>query len=184
MKYLSRVVWSEGMYLGPHHFQTQSRYFEDSIRFAVDHLWFEPWGFVAYRLDDKAIRNGRVVLLRAHGIFEDGLSFAIPECDSCPAERDISGLFSPLVDSVFLFLAVSRRQDDERNCDTEGVADGTRYRAVSKTIRDINNGTDEKEIRVCAKNLQIISENELRGDLSTIPLARVERDRHGHLTFD
>ena len=29
MKHLSRLVWSEGMYLGPHHFQAQSRYFED-----------------------------------------------------------------------------------------------------------------------------------------------------------
>ena len=44
MKYLSRVVWSEGMYLGPHHFQVQSRYFEDTIRFATSSLWFEPWG--------------------------------------------------------------------------------------------------------------------------------------------
>jgi type VI secretion system protein ImpJ len=32
MKYLSRVVWPEDMYLGPHHFQAQSRYFEDSQR--------------------------------------------------------------------------------------------------------------------------------------------------------
>jgi type VI secretion system protein ImpJ len=33
MKFLSRVVWSGGMHLGPHHFQTQSRYFEDTLFF-------------------------------------------------------------------------------------------------------------------------------------------------------
>ena len=35
MKFLSRVVWSEGMHLGPHHFQTQSRYFEDRSGFSI-----------------------------------------------------------------------------------------------------------------------------------------------------
>ena len=62
MKSLSRVVWSEGMYLGPHHFQTQSRYFEDSARFAIENSWFEPWGLVGCNLDEAAIRNGRVAL--------------------------------------------------------------------------------------------------------------------------
>ena len=51
MKQLSRVVWSEGMYLGPHHFQVQSRYFEDSIRFSTSSLWYAPWGLIAIKLD-------------------------------------------------------------------------------------------------------------------------------------
>ena len=46
MKQLSSVVWSEGMYLGPHHFQVQSRYFEDSIQFAASALRVEAYGFV------------------------------------------------------------------------------------------------------------------------------------------
>src|SRR5260370_16671181 len=75
MKSLSRVVWSEGMYLGPHHFQTQSRYFEDSARFAIENSWFEPWGLISGNLDEGAIRNGRGSVLGAQGMFEDGLAF-------------------------------------------------------------------------------------------------------------
>ena len=33
MKFLSQVVWSEGMYLSPVHFQAQSRFFEDNLDF-------------------------------------------------------------------------------------------------------------------------------------------------------
>ena len=51
MKNLSRVVWSEGMYLGPHHFQVQNRYFEDSIRFVTSSLWFESYGLIGVELD-------------------------------------------------------------------------------------------------------------------------------------
>ena len=50
MKLLSRVVWSEGMYLGPHHFQAQSRYFEDSIQFATATLWYASFGLVGVEL--------------------------------------------------------------------------------------------------------------------------------------
>ena len=45
MKLLSKIVWSEGMYLAPHHFQAQTRYFEDSIHFAVSNLWPHSYGF-------------------------------------------------------------------------------------------------------------------------------------------
>jgi type VI secretion system protein ImpJ len=38
MKFMSRVVRSEGMYLGPHHFQTQSRYFENALWFLNSNL--------------------------------------------------------------------------------------------------------------------------------------------------
>src|ERR1700689_4800405 len=58
MNFLSRVVWSEGMYLGPQHFQAQSRYFEDSIKFAISSLWFKPYGLLGCGLDEEALRNG------------------------------------------------------------------------------------------------------------------------------
>jgi len=69
MKLLSRVVWSEGMYLGPHHFQVQSRYFEDSIRFAISSLWFASYGLSGVELDADALHNGTVSLLHARGVF-------------------------------------------------------------------------------------------------------------------
>ena len=56
----SRVVWSEGMHLAQHHFQVQSRYFEDSVSFAVSHLFFKVYGVVGCELDAHALRNGTV----------------------------------------------------------------------------------------------------------------------------
>ena len=67
MKLLSRVVWSEGMHLGPHHFQVQSRYFEDSIQFAISSLWFASYGLAGLELDADALYNGSVSLLHARG---------------------------------------------------------------------------------------------------------------------
>jgi len=184
MKLLSRVVWSEGMYLGPHHFQVQSRYFEDSIRFVIEHAWFEPWGLTAYKLDDYAIENGRVALLNAQGMFEDGLPFAIPECDSLPLERDVKELLPATAQSMVMLLAVPKREESRANCDIQGDSNHSRYRAASRVIRDVNNGTDEKEVRVGEKNIAIVTENEVNNSLVTIPLARIRRDARGVLTYD
>jgi type VI secretion system protein ImpJ len=81
MKFLSRVVWSEGMHLGPHHFQTQSRYFEDTLWFLNSNLRQEPWGFLHFSLDAEALRNGLAILSFASGILPDGLISDFPDCD-------------------------------------------------------------------------------------------------------
>ena len=44
MKLLSRVVWAEGMYLAPQHFQAQNRYFEEAVQFATASLWNDAYG--------------------------------------------------------------------------------------------------------------------------------------------
>src|SRR3974377_2178622 len=72
MRLLSSVVWSEGMYLAPHHFQAQNRYFEDSVQFATASLWRHAFGFTTLQIDADALRSGTVALLSARGIFEDG----------------------------------------------------------------------------------------------------------------
>ena len=84
MKHLSRLVWSEGMYLGPHHFQAQSRYFEDSVHFAVSNLVFAPYGLGGFELDQEALRNGTLSLVHARGVFPDGMVFQMPEEDPLP----------------------------------------------------------------------------------------------------
>src|SRR5579862_4557502 len=84
MRLLSKIVWAEGMYLAPHHFQAQSRYFEESVHFATASLWKDAYGFGDFQLDADALRSGTVALLQARGIFEDGLTFDIPECDPLP----------------------------------------------------------------------------------------------------
>src|SRR5260370_41238054 len=93
MKCISRVVWYEGMYLGPHHFQVQGRYLEDSIRFATSSLWYQAYGLVGGQFDPQALRNGIVWLLHARGIFPDGLTFHMPESDPLPEALTLAALF-------------------------------------------------------------------------------------------
>ena len=116
MKLLSRVVWSEGMYLAPHHFQAQARYFEDLIQFATASLWFKPYGLIACQFDVEALRNGTLALLHARGVLPDGLAFDMPQPDRLPAPRDIAGVFPPTADALTVLLAVPQQQEGAANC--------------------------------------------------------------------
>ncbi len=185
MKNLSRLVWSEGMYLGPHHFQAQSRYFEDSAQFAISSLSFAPYGFGGWELDAEALRNGTLSVIHARGIFPDGLVFQIPDPDSIPAPRPIADLFSPVRESMIAHLAIPAMRPDARNCAVEpGDGQDVRFIAETLVLHDENTGRDEKPVRLGKKNIRLLLDTELSPDFVTLPIARITRDGSGNYIFD
>jgi len=185
VKFLSRVVWSEGMYLGPHHFQAQSRYFEDSIQFATSSLWFEPFGLVGLEIDANALKNGTISIVNARGIFPDGLPFHMPECDPLPPVRNIAELFPPTRDTLTVLMAIAPRQPDGINCAlSDAEANGARFIAEARTLHDENTGRDEKPVQLGRKNIKLLLDTEPAADLLTMPVARIMRDGSGHFIPD
>ena len=185
MKLLSRVVWSEGMYLGPHHFQVQSRYFEDSIQFAASSLWFSAYGLAGVELDADALQNGTVSLLHARGILPDGLPFNMPEGEPLPAVHAIGEHFPPTRDGITVLLAIPPRIPDGLNCSlVDGAASAARYLAESRVLHDENTGADERPVRLARKNLRLLFDTEPTADFVTLPIARIVRDGKGHFALD
>jgi len=173
------------MYLGPHHFQVQSRYFEDSIQFATSALWFSSYGLAGVELDAEALHNGTVSLLHARGIFRDGLPFDMPESDALPAPRSIAGLFPPTRDGIVVMLAIPPRKPNGCNCLLpEGQAGDARYTAAPRVLPDENTGGDERTVHLGLKNLRLLLDTEPAGDLLAMPIARVVRDGAGHFAYD
>jgi type VI secretion system protein ImpJ len=173
------------MYLGPHHFQAQSRYFEDSIHFSADALWFSPYGFLAIQLSAEALRNGTVEISHARGVFDDGLTFDMPASDPLPDARQIEAIFPPTSATLQAYLAVPKRQNLGGNCRLDGsAAANTRFVAENHTVFDEITGGEEKIIRFGRKNLRIVFEGEKTEGLNLLPLARVLRDGAGNFIFD
>jgi type VI secretion system protein ImpJ len=174
------------MYLGPHHFQAQSRYFEDSVRFAISNLSFAAYGLGGCELDHEGLRNGTLSLTHARGIFPDGLVFQMPESDPLPEARDIKDLFSPIRESMTVHLAIPARTDGGLNCAAADGAEASaaRYFAEITTLCDDNTGRDDKTVAVGRKNIRLLLDTELTPELVTLPIARITRDGSGHFIFD
>ncbi len=185
MKLLSSVVWSEGMYLGPHHFQAQNRHFQDAMRLTIESLWRDAFGFTSFGLDPDALRGGTVCLLHARGAFGDGLPFDMPECDPLPEPRAIADSFPPTHDYLGLSLAIPSAVAAGPNCALDAAADGhTRFAAVAHMISDENTGRDEKPVQLGTKNIRLVFDTEESEGMELLPLARIRRSTTGDFVFD
>jgi type VI secretion system protein ImpJ len=184
MRLLSRVVWSEGMHLSQHHFQTQSQYFEDLFGFALGNLVFKPYGVATLEFEAEALANGTVALAHASGLMPDGLPFHFAD-DPLPAPLEIRELFSPTQDSHLVLLAAYPYQPRQANYDpsTNGVA-ATRFSATTARIVDETTGEDEKPVALARKNLRLVLDVQAEADMVTLPLARVRRDGTGSFVYD
>lgn len=172
------------MYLAPHHFQMQSRYFEDSLRTVTEALWFRPYGLAGCTLDPEAIRNGTVVLVHARGILQDGLCFHAPESDTLPEPLPIAERFAPAANDLIVYLTVPAQRDGAA-CSLPGSpADSHRYCALERILPDDNTGRDERRILIARKNLSLGTAENLTRDRVALPIARVLRDGAGGFLYD
>ena len=57
MSWFSKVVWSEGLFLRPHHLQQHDRYFERLIENRSRYVTPYPWGFSDLEIDRDQARQ-------------------------------------------------------------------------------------------------------------------------------
>ncbi|MBB3226948.1 type VI secretion system protein ImpJ [Luteibacter sp. Sphag1AF] len=70
-----KVVWSEGMFLQPHHFQQQDRHVAAQIAATIRATSMHGWGFTELDIDQGELACGRIRLTRCAGVMRDGTPF-------------------------------------------------------------------------------------------------------------
>src|SRR5688572_1381673 len=119
MSSYNRVIWSEGLFLQPQHFQQQDRYFERYVETRCQPLTAYSWGFTEIELERDLLSIGKFALRRASGVFPDGTPFRMPEDDPLPAPIDID---AQVRDQV-LFLAVPLRRAGDPEVERTAASD-------------------------------------------------------------
>ena len=74
----ARVIWSEGLFLRPHHFQQQERYVEALMDSRLEPLYSSAYGFTRLAIDGPLLLQGKLTLTSAQGLLPDGTPFNIP----------------------------------------------------------------------------------------------------------
>ncbi|PKL96499.1 MAG: type VI secretion system baseplate subunit TssK [Gammaproteobacteria bacterium HGW-Gammaproteobacteria-8] len=183
MSWKNRVIWSEGMFLRPQHFQQLDRYTLDLVEGRVRAARPDAWGFGVLKLDQAALKMGKLALERAQGIFPDGTPFSIPAQDSAPQPLDVPENLKN--STVFLGLPVTKPGRNEY--DLPGGSERlTRFRTQVVETRDAMTGSDvTADIEVGEANTRILTEGDDRSEYSCIPMARiVERRADGTVVTD
>jgi type VI secretion system protein ImpJ len=166
----NRIVWSEGLFLRPQHFQQQERHLETWIEGRTASLRPWAWGFTELEIERDLLAIGKLGLRRARGVFPDGTPFAMPENEPLPAPLEIG---TQIRDQV-IYLSVPLRKSGALQSTRGNSADLTRYRTRDQEARDVT--TDSAmatELEVAALNTRLMAQSEPADDFARIPVAHV-----------
>ena len=78
MGWQNRVVWSEGLFLQPQHFQQHERYLERLIEGRSAALRAYGYGFAKLNVNEEQLALGKVAITTATGLMSDGTPFDFP----------------------------------------------------------------------------------------------------------
>ena len=184
MSLRSKVVWSQGMFLQPHHFQQEARYIDHLVDTRVRAAQAHGWGFTELVLDEGELALGRLGLVRASGVLPDGAPFSFPDLDSTPAAFDAPGDLKGEV--IYLAAPTSRTGTNEFDLGLEEGAEMARYRVDTEEVRDQTHASDDAEpIQTAALTLRLLRERDRSDGYSALGVARiVERRGDGQLMLD
>ena len=122
MSWKNKVVWSEGLFLQPQHFQQHDRYLEAYVEGRCGGLRPHGWGFSELKLDAAQLGIGKVAIASARGVFPDGTPFNIPEDDRPPAPIDLN----EQVRECRVYLALPARRFGELAAEAAAPIDDVR----------------------------------------------------------
>lgn len=178
----NRIVWHEGMFLQPHHFQQQDRFIENLIHQKQMSKDKNYWGFNLLTLDEDLIGLGKIGVKAARGIFPDGTYFEIPGIDHPPIPFDITeGL-----DNTTLYLAVPLRQGGIADAGAKEAEQTYRNKVFSAMISDsIADSYSDAEVQVGSLACRILSEYDDLSAYSVLPITCIKESRtNQQISFD
>jgi len=167
----NRVVWSEGLFLRPQHFQQQERYLEAYVEGRAAALRPHSWGLTELEIERDLLAIGKLGLRRARGIFPDGTPFVMPDVDPLPSPLEIG---TQLRDQVVHLAVPVRKSGATLSTRGNGSAELTRYRNRDFQARDVMSDLPAAvDVEVAALNSRFMPQSEPAEDFAQIPVAHV-----------
>lgn len=171
MTWRSKVVWSEGLFLRPQHFQQETRYLEHFVELRSGYLRPYAWGFTELSLDADMLRIGKLGVASARGVMPDGTPFCVPEDDAPPQPLEIG----ENVRDCTVYLALPARRpgtQDVASADDEDAL--VRHIVHDYEARDQATVADSTALmQVGRLNSRLLLETDERADYVCIGVARI-----------
>jgi type VI secretion system protein ImpJ len=180
-----KVLWGEGLFLRPQHFQQQDAYHEWRLAQAVRGLHPYAWGVRSVKVDTDALQAGRLRLTELQMVLPDGELYNAPAEDELPEPLTLETAFGEGNEVVLHAAAAPLRANGSNFASTREEADtATRYYQLQKDVEDQYTDAAAAQLSLLGKSVKLIAEHEPRGHLVTMPVLRVRRNATGGFELD
>jgi type VI secretion system protein ImpJ len=168
-----KVLWSEGLTLGPQQFQQLDRYHEARLQRTAAALQPNLWGIQSVRWNEDALRNNLLQADSMSLIFPDGEIYDAPGAEALPPPVDLGKLPGD-VQVLTFHAALPALQAHGGNLSAPGQREA-RYAVVEKETQDLFSGAVEIEVAYLGKSVRMLSDLDSRNAFVSLPAIRLRR---------
>lgn len=180
----SKVLWGEGLFLRPQHFQQQDRYHEHRLHESVKAIHPYAWGVARLEIDQEALANNALRILDLALRFPDGELIDAPGLDALPDQVDL-GQLPHSQQSVTYYAALPAFKPFGGNFAMPGqAANGVRFVQSDDDTPDLYTQAAQARLSYLKKSVRLVAEHEPRDSYTHFPLLRLRRAAGGGFELD
>ncbi len=171
MTWHNKVIWSEGLFLRPQHFQQHDRYIENLIHEKCESLQTLGWGFTELTIDKNLLPLGKFALSACRGILPDGTPFNAPDDATLPTPLTLQ----EELHNEIVFLTLPLKRPGMADTEISHTADDlTRFTSSEVDIEDNNAGhSSTASVLLGNPKIKLMRESEDCNLFTTLGIARV-----------
>ncbi len=181
MSWYSKVAWTEGLFLRPHHLQQNDRYFERLLESRVRQITPYPWGFSLIEIDRDLAQQSKFRLRAGAGVMPDGTPFEVPADSPLPQPIEVPDTAA----NQIVWLSMPFAAPNTRELDENGSENASRFTKGAETFIDSTSSLRiEEEIDVAYPRLAFELRKTPKSGYANLAVARVIEVRDKAIIFD
>lgn len=183
----NRVIWREGLFIKPQHFQQQQRHNDYQLHRRVTTMQDYGYGFHSLIINQELLKLGRIGVSAASGSFADGSVFDMPYQDNSPKPLDVLSCNDAPGRNIYLALPMLNDAINEVSGQHgQQVQSTIRYREHADDVRDLHtDGGDVSQLVLAQLTPRLMQGSEDLSAYTVIPVCRIKEKRpDGSLVLD
>lgn len=189
----SKILWGEGLFLRPQHFQHQDAYHEWRLSQMARLLHPYAWGVRHLKVDPDALQTGRLRVLELQAVLPDGELFNAPAEDELPPPLSLNALMDGAGQAnaasqgelvIHLAMAPLRTQGGNMAATRDEADTASRYYRSPLQAPDAFTDAVSAEVVVLRKSARLLPDTWAHSHLVSLPLLRLKKTPSGGIEFD
>lgn len=181
----NRILWGEGLFLRPQHFQQHALFLETSIAQSLRHTHGNPWGIRQASLDADALRGGILRLHQLELIFRDGTQIDAPAGNPLPLSRNIADISQIGTQTIVYACLPMINAFGGNSAETESdTARAPRYISSRRMVSDLYTDALETEVTTLHANVRLMVERENRDGHLCVAVGQISKNANGTWEID
>jgi type VI secretion system protein ImpJ len=185
---IQKVLWGEGLFIRPQHFQQQDAFHQWRLQQAMRFMHPYACGIHKLEIDHTALQSGQLRVLALELVFPNGEFYSAPTEDDLPEPRDVASAvdLAPNGQATFAAVCAPLRDGAATSCAPSLKEAGVSvpYHRFERAVYDQFTNAPVGSVTSLKRAVHLMGSSEPDNHLTSMPLVLVRRNSLGAFEFD